>query len=48
VKRRQAQIAEQAPSPVMAIPTPVPIYEPPKSHMHHLRHLFGRSPAKHE
>ena len=33
VRRRQAQIAEQAPSPIMAIPTPVPVYNPPrKSH----------------
>jgi hypothetical protein len=48
VKRRQSQITEQAPSPVMAIPTPVPIYSPPKPHLHHLRHLFGHAPAKHK
>jgi hypothetical protein len=28
VRRRQAQIAEQSPSPIIAIPTPVPIYRP--------------------
>ena len=36
VKRRQAQIAEQAPSPVMAIPTPVPVMPQHRSHWHQL------------
>jgi hypothetical protein len=44
VKRRQAQIAEQSPSPIMAIPTPTPVYG-----RHHHRsaweHLTGRGGA---
>jgi hypothetical protein len=34
VKRRQAQIAEQAPSPIMAIPMPTPIMRPKPSIWH--------------
>ena len=41
VRRRQAQIAEQSPSPIMAIPTPVPIMEPHRSHWDH---IMGRKP----
>ena len=36
VRRRQAQLAEQSPSPIMAVPTPVPIYEPRKPAWHRL------------
>jgi hypothetical protein len=42
VKRRQAQIAEQSPSPIMAIPTPVPVLRPGRSHWDH---LMGHKPG---
>jgi hypothetical protein len=43
VRQRQAQIAEQSPSPVMAIPMPMPVYKPRKSHW---QRLLGRKPPE--
>jgi hypothetical protein len=41
VKRRQAQIAEQAPSPIMAIPTPVPVMSPRRLRLPQLGRRLG-------
>jgi hypothetical protein len=44
VKRRQAQIAEQSPSPIMAVPTPMPVYGVRRAPWHH--HLASRLTGK--